>query len=279
MLRDIGARARNRAALGRSACRPQSRLVRAARARPGGRARQSEGRRFGSSLEPRLAAANLLITATRPVALERLGLDWPGLQARHPRLCLVGIVRVSRAAAGCRRSRPHVSSGRSCSPPAMPRTLISDLRGPSRQSWALAWWRRSRGREEARSRCRCRKAPGLQPASSHTSATAILGGRLPSYNLYPAREGSVAVAALEPHFATRLERHMGINVSDPATCWPCAFLERTATEWQAWAEPLDLPIVAVNGSSSGGSPAEVGRGVLTPTWSTRDRSFPTPSGS
>src|SRR6516165_2149215 len=39
-----------------------------------------------ASLEPRLAEADLLITATRPAALERLGLAWADLHSRHPRL-------------------------------------------------------------------------------------------------------------------------------------------------------------------------------------------------
>ena len=68
-----------------------------------------------SSLEPRLATADLLITATRPAALERLGLDWPGLHAQASTPVSGRDRRVSRAAAGCRRPRPHVSSGRRAS--------------------------------------------------------------------------------------------------------------------------------------------------------------------
>lgn len=43
-----------------------------------------DGRRRLAEL---LASADLLITASRPASLQRLGLSWPDLHARHPRLC------------------------------------------------------------------------------------------------------------------------------------------------------------------------------------------------
>ncbi len=69
-----------------------------------------------------------------------------------------------------------------------------------------------------------------------------LGGGNPAYGLYAAREGVVAVAALEPHFRARLFDALGLaDGSDPSA----AFTSKTAREWEAWAKPLDLPIVAV----------------------------------
>jgi alpha-methylacyl-CoA racemase len=37
-----------------------------------------------------------------------------------------------------------------------------------------------------------------------TAEDGLLGGRLVTYNVYRAREGRVAIAALEPHFRERL---------------------------------------------------------------------------
>jgi hypothetical protein len=69
-----------------------------------------------------------------------------------------------------------------------------------------------------------------------------LGGGNPAYGLYAAREGMIAVAALEPHFRARLYESLGLaDGSDPTA----AFKTRTAPEWEDWARPLDLPIVAV----------------------------------
>jgi hypothetical protein len=58
-----------------------------------------------------LTSADLLITATRPVALQRLRLAWPDLHVRYPRLCQVAIVglglgSLGGAVAGVRRTKP-----------------------------------------------------------------------------------------------------------------------------------------------------------------------------
>jgi alpha-methylacyl-CoA racemase len=44
------------------------------------------------SLDNYLENMDLLLTASRPAALGRLGLSWPELRARFPRLCQVAIV-------------------------------------------------------------------------------------------------------------------------------------------------------------------------------------------
>ena len=45
-----------------------------------------------ASLDDLLEGTDLLLTASRPAALGRLGLSWPELHARFPRLCQVAIV-------------------------------------------------------------------------------------------------------------------------------------------------------------------------------------------
>jgi crotonobetainyl-CoA:carnitine CoA-transferase CaiB-like acyl-CoA transferase len=44
------------------------------------------------TLHQHLSHSDLLLTSTRPEALRRLGLDWPTLSQRYPRLCQVAIV-------------------------------------------------------------------------------------------------------------------------------------------------------------------------------------------
>ena len=51
--------------------------------------KEAQGR---DGLFERLGSADLLITATRPAALERLGLAWPSLHVRFPRLSQVAVV-------------------------------------------------------------------------------------------------------------------------------------------------------------------------------------------
>lgn len=70
----------------------------------------------------------------------------------------------------------------------------------------------------------------------------LLGGRLPAYGIYDAREGRVAVAALEPHFFRRLYEELGLP---SGSALDDAFRGRTSREWERWAEEHDLPINAV----------------------------------
>jgi crotonobetainyl-CoA:carnitine CoA-transferase CaiB-like acyl-CoA transferase len=74
-----------------------------------------------------------------------------------------------------------------------------------------------------------------------TSPGALLGGGLPEYNIYRAGAGWVAVAALEPHFKKRLEESLGVTSRDE---YQAVFLTKTAAEWEAWGQELDVPIVA-----------------------------------
>ncbi|MGE3190227.1 MAG: CoA transferase, partial [Vicinamibacterales bacterium] len=75
-----------------------------------------------------------------------------------------------------------------------------------------------------------------------TGAGELLGGGLAAYGVYPAREGHVAVAALEPHFRRRLYDALDRPIDAPLAD---AFTGRTAGDWEAWARERDLPIVAV----------------------------------
>jgi len=81
-------------------------------------------------------------------------------------------------------------------------------------------------------------------AEGLTRPGALLGGGLAAYNLYEAREGWIAVAALEPHFARRLAEAFGLEtLTRPALA--VRFAAESAEHWERWAQALDLPIVAV----------------------------------
>ena len=76
-----------------------------------------------------------------------------------------------------------------------------------------------------------------------TSAHGVLGGGAPRYGVYTTKSGRIAVAALEPHFEKNLYEHLELpRGSDPSA----RFLERTAEEWERWADERALPIVAVS---------------------------------
>ena len=195
-----------------------------------------------------LAETDLLISATRPAAMERLGLGWSTLHAAHPRLCQVAIVgypapRQNEAG----HDLTYQASLGLLTPPYMPRTLLADMAGAEQAALAALalLLGRERGQEAGYTEVALSDAAAAmaEPLRYGTTAPgALLGGGIPEYNLYQAREGWVALAALEPHFKQRTEQALGVGT--PAE-YRAAFAERSAAEWQAWGQELDIPIVAL----------------------------------
>ena len=210
----------------------------------------AEGR---ARLEELLAEADLLITASRPAALERLGLDWPSLHRRFPRLCQVAIVgypapRDNEAG----HDLTYQASLGLLTPPHMPRTLLADMAGAEQTVSAaltlLLARERGQGGGYAEVALSEAAAAMAEPLSYGTTAPgALLGGNLPEYNIYEAKEGWVAVAALEPHFKNRLQELLGIRTIEE---YRAAFATRSAAVWQEWGQEKDVPIVTVKGPSA-----------------------------
>lgn len=201
-------------------------------------------------LDELLAPADLLLTSTRPAALERLGLAWPALQARNPRLCQVAIVGYPAP----RQNVPghdltYQAATGLVAPPALPLTLIADLGGAQQTVNAalgtlMARDRDGRGVYVEVSLSEAARFFAEPLARGLTADGGPLGGQSSVYNLYRARDGWLALAALEPRFRATLERELALGVND-RDALSRAFAERSAAEWQAWAETRDLPIVAV----------------------------------
>jgi crotonobetainyl-CoA:carnitine CoA-transferase CaiB-like acyl-CoA transferase len=206
-----------------------------------------EGR---GQLERRLGACDLLVTATRPAALQRLGLGWAPLHARHPRLCQVAIVGYPPP----REDLPghdltYQAQAGLVEPPHLPRTCVADLAGAQRAvSTALALLLAREGGGEAQFAWVSLAEAAVEFAAPWrhglTTPDGVLGGAFPGYRLYQAREGWVALAALEPHFWERLTRELGLTAPDREQLQH-AFLAKTAAEWEAWALARDLPLLRV----------------------------------
>ncbi len=197
-----------------------------------------------------LAKSDLLLASFRPSALQRLGLDWDALHARHPRLCFVGIV-----------GHPPPDEERSghdltyqadfalLHPPQMPPTLFVDLAGAERAvSMALALLNKAARTGEAGcawvSLYECARDLAAPVRAGLTVPGGLLGGGYPLYGFYQASDGWVAIAALEPHFAERLLSELDLKKADRAEL-ERIFLQRSAAAWENWAEERGLPLVAV----------------------------------
>jgi len=201
-------------------------------------------------LERILAEADLLVTSTLPMSLARLGLAWDELHARYPRLCQVAIL-------GHAPPREEITGhdltyqavAGLLSPPAMPPTLWADIAGSQAAvAHALAVLaERARTGQGQLSYVAIEAAldPYTWPVRYRlTTAGARLAGALPNYNIYPTKEGWLAVAALEPHFWKRLTELLSVDDTS-YDGMKRVFAARTALEWQTWGEENRLPLAAI----------------------------------
>jgi alpha-methylacyl-CoA racemase len=201
-------------------------------------------------LDDFLGNCDLLLTSSRPAALDRLGLGWERLHSRFPRLCQVAIFGHPPPD----ENQPghdltYQASLGLVDPPHLPRALLADLGGAEEavtSAIALILAReRGHGAQIASvslAQAAARHASPLRYGL--TSSVGMLGGGWPGYNLYQAADGWVAVAALEPHFAERLVRELGV-ASLSYEHLSQAFRKATADEWEQWAGTRDLPVQAV----------------------------------
>ena len=194
-----------------------------------------------------LAETDVFITSQRPSALARLSLDPDTLRSRNPRLRMLRIVGSVRDPEQPGHDLTYQAQVGLLGD-GMPRTLAADVMASERAfAGVLSLLRQPPG-----SLMDVGLVESLEPLLAPlrhglTTSTGTLGGGAPRYGVYSTKAGRIAVAALEPHFEQALYRHLELPIgSDPSSC----FLERTASEWEAWASERDLPIVAVVGTES-----------------------------
>lgn len=205
----------------------------------------SDGR---EQLEGLLVTADVLISATRPAAMERLGLDVATLQRKFPRLCqviIVGYPAPRDNEAG--HDLTYQASMGLLDPPHMPRSLLSDMGGSEQAVSAALGLLFSRERSGAGghaivalSEAAAIFAEPLRYGSTIPGAS--LGGGIPEYNIYRTSDGWVAVAALEPHFKKRLEDALKVASLDE---YRAAFILQSSAYWQEWGQQFDVPIETV----------------------------------
>jgi alpha-methylacyl-CoA racemase len=207
---------------------------------------QRDRRRFDRLLE----RADLLLTASRPISLRRLGLDWPSLHDRFPRLshaALVGYAAPRQDVPG--HDLTYLARAGVVDPPRLPISLGADLACAERlaaEGLALLLGRERSGRGGFREVSVEETARGFAAPLRFglTTPGGILSGKSPRYTLYRARQGWVAVATLETYFWAKLRRELKLEKGTKSEL-AAAFRKRTAQQWERWAAAHDLPIVAV----------------------------------
>lgn len=197
-----------------------------------------------------LAGADVLLTSHRPSALRRMGLA--DATVRFPRLCHIEIVGDVTDPERPGHDLTYQAGAGLIAGSEMPRSLFADLAGAhvaTRAALALLVRRGVTGAGGHELVGLKQAAESMATPLRHglTAPGGLLGGALPQYGIYPAEDGLVAVAALEPHFLRRLADAMSI---DPAPATVAARLpeflsSRSTKSVVRWADDHDLPVAAI----------------------------------
>lgn len=208
----------------------------------------AEGR---AGLDGLLEGADLLLTAQRPAKLAKLGLGWPELHGRFPRLCWVGIVGYPAPNENVPgHDLNYQASYGTLTPPQMPRVLVADMAGAERAATAAAalLLGRERGQEAQHELVALSDAAQAFAKTVEYGVTVeggLLGGGLPNYRIYETKSGYLAVGTLEMHFFLGLMKALELPVDDTGKL-ETIFKTKTAKEWESWATGYDLPLKAIN---------------------------------
>jgi alpha-methylacyl-CoA racemase len=216
------------------------------------------------ALHRELAKADVLLTSFRPSALEKLGIGWNKLHRLYPALSQVAIV----GAPGARAEEPghdltYLADKGLVPGLELPATLYADMGGSLMASEAVLQAARPRNERYAGTGEAGARGVYIEVALSEaaaylalprqwglTQASGSVGGAHAGYRIYPCRDGRVAVAALEPHFAAALCAAAGAPASDiramlaPATHEAVAAFLSTQTRRQLdrLAVERDIPL-------------------------------------
>jgi crotonobetainyl-CoA:carnitine CoA-transferase CaiB-like acyl-CoA transferase len=174
-----------------------------------------------AALHKRLAQTDILLTSFRPSALRKLGLGWKSLHSRYPALSLVQVVGAPGPLAEIPGHDLTYQAEVDLVPDmALPASLFADMGGALMASEAAlqaALLQKTTGRgtqhEVALSSAAAWLA--LPRQWQMTTPKGPVGGAHAGYRIYPCKNGRVAVAALEPHFAQRLCEAAGVPIGHP----------------------------------------------------------------
>ena len=215
-------------------------------------------------LHAQLAETHVLLTSFRPSALEKLGLGWKQLHAQYPALSHVAIVGApGDGAEAPGHDLTYLAANGLVPGLDLPPTLYADMSGSLLATEAvlqavLQQNERHAGTGEPHPRGQfievalsdAARYLGLPRQWGLTQPAGAVGGAHAGYRVYPCRDGRVAVAALEPHFAAALCAAAGVAAGDIRTMFARAthdaiasfMLSRTREQLDQLALERDLPL-------------------------------------
>jgi alpha-methylacyl-CoA racemase len=191
------------------------------------------------ALHRELAKTDVLLTSFRPSALKKLGLAWKDLHKQYPQLSVVAIV----GAPGERAEEPghdltYMAENDLVPGLELPASLYADMGGSLMATQAvlqavLAQRSKGAGVQIVVALSEAAAYIGLPRRWGLTQPGAAVGGGHAGYRVYTCKNGRVAVAALEPHFAAslcKLAKVPVVAVEDIKTM----FLPQTHQTMTAW---------------------------------------------
>jgi len=209
-----------------------------------------------AALHKELARTDVLLTSFRPSALDKLGLSWKKLHKLYPSLSMVAIV----GALGARAEEPghdltYLAEAGLVTGLDLPATLFADMAGAVMASEAalqavLVQKTSGKGRFQEVALADAATWLALPRTWGLTQPAGSVGGSHAGYRVYACKDGRVAVAALEPHFAAALCQAAGVAASDirslfkPATHQAIAafLLTQTRQQLDKLAVAKDIPL-------------------------------------
>ena len=207
-------------------------------------------------LHKALARTDVLLTSFRPSALLKFGLGWKALHKAYPALSVVAIV----GAPGERAEEPghdltYLADAGLVTGLDLPATLFADMGGALMASAAtlkavLAQKTSGKGAFQEVALSDAAAWLALPRSWGLTQPKGAVGGAHAGYRVYPCKDGRVAVAALEPHFAASLCAAAGVTMNGMGTLFQPATHQAIATflagqtrkQLDALAVARDIPL-------------------------------------
>ena len=213
-----------------------------------------------AALHKLLPKTDVLLTSFRPSALTKLGLGWKALHKQYPALSLIEVVGAPGPLAEIPgHDLTYQAEVGLVNGMELPPSLFADMGGAVMASEAtlkaviiLKTTGKGTHHEVALSEAAAWLA--LPRQLGLTTPDGAVGGAHAGYRVYACKNGRVAVAALEPHFATRLCEAAGVTLAHPVKdlfkpatrqAIEAFFASQTRAQLDKLATAKDIPLMTL----------------------------------
>ena len=169
-----------------------------------------------------LPNTDVLLTSFRPSALNKLGLGWKSLHKQYPGLSLIEVVGAPGPLAEIPgHDLTYQAEVGLVNGMGLPPSLFADMGGALMASEAalkavLTLKTTGQGSRHEVALSEAAAWLALPRRLRMTTPEGAVGGAHAGYRVYACKNGRVAVAALEPHFAASLCEAAGVTISHPS---------------------------------------------------------------